>query len=238
MKGDGLADRSRELKQECANKKALISGLAVKLSKMKEDICSLEMKVVRSPDRIKADTSNKEAELEAKRNEKRALTKEYMEYCKRADSTRKAVNDMVPSMESLRGTLQDIQTIRGKCADIEKLKEQLKVKQSKLLELTVIQHQKETNMTALKEQTKRSETQHKVRVKPVVADNERVKKQIDEKRNASGKSAEADKLMDNERKLQKDIEKVRHNRTNFRDKLEQVKARSQTSITNFSATFG
>lgn len=234
-KGNDLAEESRSLKQDCANKKELISDLAVKLSEMKEDICNLEMKVVRSPEKIAAETSNKERELELTRQEKRKQTKEYIEIGKHLDVTRKAINEIRPSMDSLRDTFQEIQTLRENCAAIEKLQDQLKVKQSKLQQLRLIEKENESNLHTLKTQQKRSQYQHSTRVKPLSEGIETVKKQIEEKRGATSKSVEANRLLDEERKLINELEKVRLDRCTFKGKLEQAVARAKTNVANFRA---
>lgn len=235
LKGEKMNEESRALKQTLAQRKEKISNLAVKLGETKEDINELEQRVVRSPDKIIAETKKKEQELDKKRTEKYRQEKDYMEIVKILDVTREAIKEMKPSMESLRGTFADIDSMREHCGSVETIKEQLKAKESKHKQMEVVSSQSDANLGTLKEQISRNQNQHQHRMKPIMELNEGIKRQIDEKKATTTKSDDVEKLLEEERKLQKDIDKMRIGRTTFKENLKAATLRAESSASNIRA---
>ncbi|KAI1301499.1 Kinetochore protein Nuf2 [Halotydeus destructor] len=229
LHGQNLEERSREVKQTCAEQKEKISELAIAVGEYKEEIFQLKQRIVRSPDKILAETQSKEKELETKRMEKRKNEKEYMEIVKNVDMIRDATKDMKPSMESLQETFRDIEAVREKCTSIDELKEKLKAKQNKLQQLQVVKQQAEANFVSLKEQINRSRFQHQQRIKPLSKMNDDIKKQIEEKKASLSVNKQQEKLLDEEQKYIKDIVLVKQDRQNFSEKLQTCYKRAETS---------
>lgn len=225
--GTQLSDKHRELKHECAVAKEKISELSIQMGELNEEIANLEQKIVRSPEKIQAETDSKERSLEAKRTEKREREKEYMDIVKKVDVVREAIKEMKPSMDSLRETFNDMEKIREKSCVINELKDVLKTKLKQLQELQVVKQQNDANIVQLRQQIEKSKKQQKERLKTITDCNEKIRAEINSKTASMARNKEQEAMLEQERKIEADIEKLRNDLQTFENKYESLVARAK-----------
>lgn len=230
-----LAEENRALKQQCAQMKALISDTTVSAGEKKEEISSLEQKIVRSPDKIAAETQAKEKELENIRLDKRRHEKEYMEFVKNIDAARETIKEMQPAMESLVTTFDDVEKLRGICDSADELKKSYEVK-LKALEMArrKLVGGEDAHMKA-KEKLSKAQFKYQNHSKTLRELNEGVKKEIDEKRYATASNKQEEKLISEERQLVTKMDQLKLSRAQFQKNLEDKLARHKKMVASYKS---
>ena len=230
--GKELDDNYGALKQEVLQTKEKISALSIEIGRLNEEISSLQGKIVRSPEKIQAETDCKERELESKRTEKRRLEKEYVDNAKKLDMIKVTIKELGPSMSCLQETMNELETICEKCNAIDKLRDTLRSKENKLKQLSSSKQMSETNISKLKEQIQKSSHQQKQKLKSLIDCNNQIKTQINEKTSTLTLNKRQEKMLEEERKLEKELESVRTSVTAFENKLESsiVRAKKGKSV--------
>jgi len=113
---------------------------------------------------------------------------------------------------------------------IDELKETLKVKQQKIKQLQVVKQQTETNIAQLKGQIEKSKQQANQRTRTLRDCNDQIKTEIGEKTSSMAKSKQQEKMLEEERKIESEIEEVRNNRKAFESRLESHYARATKAV--------
>lgn len=211
--GETLSAQYYAEKKALAEKKEQLSELDVELKKLQEEIGDLESQIVRSPDKITAETNAMEQHVAAKMSERRRLQQEYVEAVNQSDTVLQAQRDLKPAMDTLHHTFSDLEILREKCNVADEMKEKIVSLNQKDRELHVVAEQSRENVTGLQNQVKKNRIQYQHQLNPLLKMNDGVKQDIARKREASdGSSAEQKKLLQQEMSLLKQQEDLKSER--------------------------
>jgi chromosome segregation ATPase len=233
--GNSQHETYRAEKMEFVRRKEQLSELEVKLQKLYEENAELEALIVRSPNKVKAETAAMEQRVANLMSQRRLLQQEYVESVNQADAVMQAQKDLKPAMETLRETFADLEVLREKCAVAEELKEQILTLTQKLKELRVIEEQLRENVSAVQNQVKKNRIQFESQLKPLMKMNEDVKEAIHRKQDACDSSTASHKqLLQEEMSLTQKLDDVVSERQlseqQFADCVAKVLKAVQTAI--------
>lgn len=232
--GTQLAENYRVKKQEMTERKKVLFDLDAKLGEGKEEINSLEMKIVKSPEKVMAEVNGREKELEERREESRKYQKEYMESLKKMDLIEEAIRDMRPAIETMEETFRDLNKFREKTIERESRRCKIEMKKQEIGSLRVVVEQSEMNSKHLKDQERRMRIQHENKKRPLNEMNEEIKQQIRLKEDSStGTNKEQQKLLQKELLLTNQLQDLRSNRNKFDTALTNNCEKALKIVSNF-----
>ena len=224
----------RGYKLDMAKETSALSQLELKIKQEKEEISHLESKIVRSPEKVLAETKSKEADLDSRRQEKTKQQKEYMEAMKQLDKVQGASLELKPTTETLKETFDGLNLLRDKCASIADMKDKLKVKHHKMQQMDVVCGQTETNLRSLEDQQRRAKIQFNMKIKPLADMNDGIKSEIDKKKEScSGTSKTQQVLLEKERVLVQTLDQIKNSRNNFSTRLASCLQESKAAVNGF-----
>lgn len=233
--GTQLAESYRVKKQEMTERKAALFELDAKLGEGKEEINSLEMKIVKSPEKVMAEVNAKEKELEEKREESRKYQKDYMDSLKKMDLIEEAIRDMRPAIDTMEETFSDLNIFREKTIERESTRCKIEMKKQEISSLRVVVEQSEMNSKHLKDQQRKMRIQHENKKRPLNEMNEEIKQQIHLKQDSSstGGNKDQQKLLEKELLLTNQLHDLRSNREKFDMALTNNCERALKIVSNF-----
>lgn len=233
--GTQLAETYRVKKQEMAERKVTLCDLDVKIGEGSEEINSLQMKIVKSPEKVMAEVISKEKELEEKREESRKYQKDYMDSLKKMDLIQEATRDMEPAISTMQETFADLNIFREKTIEREATKSKIETKKQEISSLRVVADQSEMNSKQLKDQQRKMRIQHENKRRPLNEMNEEVKEQIQLKQDSSatGSNKDQQKLLEKELQLTNQMQELKNNREMFDLQLNNNCERTLKAVTNY-----
>ena len=193
--GKLLQEEYRLEKKRLVTQKEKLSELQLELGQLREEITELESLIVRSPDKVSAETQAMEQQLATKISERSKLQLEYMEATNQVDCVSQAQKDLKPAMECLRETFTDLEEIREKCVAAEDLKTSIQSMSQKGRELKVVEEQCHENVRGIQNQLQKNRTQLKKQLQPLIQMNQDVKMDIQSKQEACQGSSEGQKQL-------------------------------------------
>jgi chromosome segregation ATPase len=205
------------------------------MSKLKEELIEFEQKLIRSPERIQAETKEKEIELENKRNEKRKQEKQYMELMRTIDHLRDASKGLKPSLDTFTEAFREIEKIRSQCDALNEMKVSAKNKEKQFNEFKIKLREHETSLKTLKQQLTSNEKQYQQRLKTAKQLNNGLKQDLDAK---IENQSESDKISLEQRiKLEKKLEDLKVEHQNFKDMSESYDNQHINAVEYFKQQF-
>lgn len=235
LEGTELADSYQTKKQVMAEKKEKICDLDVELGEGKEEIKSLEMKIVKSPEKVMAEVNAKENELEEKRQESRKHQKEHMDCLKKMDVIQEAIRDMEPAIGTMRDTFSDLNGFREKTIERESVRSKIEAKKQEISTVRGVADQSEMNEKQLKDQKRKMGIQHENKIRPLKEMNEEIKQQIQLKQNPTSHGVNKDMqiLLKKELELTNKIADLVPDRLKFDETMNNCAEKAISIVENF-----
>lgn len=194
--------------------------MEIELSKSKEEIQELEQKIVKSPERIQADTAEKEQELEAKRVEKKKLEKQYMELIRAADHLKEFSKTLMPSLDTFAQAFANIETMRTHCEKLYETKLSITKREEQIKTFKVQLKEQEKSINALKQQILNNEKQFQQQIQTMKQINNGMKKDLEEKTKNQTKAQK--NCLDERLKLEARLDALDEEHKQFKEKFETV----------------
>lgn len=204
--------------------------LDVELSHTREALNDLEQRMVRSPDRIQTEIKEKENELEAKRNEKRKLEKQYMELMRTVEHLREASKSLKPPLETFTEAFKEIEKIRNQCEILDELKAEKQNKEKKLKELQIQLREHEQSLATVRQQMVNTERQYQQRFKTTKQLNDGLKTDLEAK--MSNQTSSDKQALEERIKLEKRLDSLKLEHDQFKNKSEDYFKRHLEGIQN------
>ena len=192
----------------------------ITLSQLREQIHDLEQKIVKSPERIQADTAEKEVELEAKRNEKKKLEKQYMELIRAVDYLKESSKSLMPSLESFTEAFKDIESMKTQCEVLCKTKLSVTKKEEQLKTFKVQLREQEKTIQTLKAQIVNNEKQFQQQIQTMRQLNNGMNKEL--KTKTESKSSEERNLFEETQRLKDRFNELDEQHKAFRDRFQML----------------
>lgn len=228
----GLAEAARKEKEKILAQKEKICEVDIEISKLREELVKLQGQIVQSPERIKSESERRVQELEAWREEKRKLEKEYLESVHHVEKIQGIIKSLKPDMETFTEAFNEIETLRNKCGEVETVREAVKAKSKKMIECQKTLEGNQNAARHLREQISKETRGHERLIANKTTLNEGIKMELDKMRAAQGSNNAS--LMEEEAKLMKKLDDLELNHEKFKEKAEEVEKQKVEAWNNLS----